>query len=95
MIWENLEEYMDRQLEQNKKNDYFKEKDCKNCIWHDTSCTQFHCRQITRQQINAVLNIIDLCETTVGNSSEDTFKVYMAKVIAFEHIADELKGGHR
>jgi len=68
-------------------------KDCPNCIWHDTSCTKYYCQQITRSQIMSVMNIITMCEGIQANEHETFVGRETAKVVAYEHIAEILKGG--
>lgn len=71
--------------------EYLGKRDCANCIWHDTSCTKFYCQQITRKQITSVLNLIELCEGIQNNEAKGFLEKETAKVVAYEHIRDELE----
>ena len=72
--------------------EYYGKRDCQNCIWHDTSCTKFYCQQITRSQITSVLHIMEMCEGIQANEHETFVGKETAKVVAYEHIAEILKG---
>ena len=72
--------------------EYFGKRDCQNCIWHDTSCTKFYCQQITRSQITSVLHIMETCEGVLADDKAGFMEKETAKVVAYEHIAEILKG---
>lgn len=69
-------------------------RDCANCIWHDTSCTKFYCQEITRSQIMRILGVVSTCEAVQENTHAGFMEKETAKVVAYEHIAEILKGGH-
>lgn len=73
-------------------NEYGK-KACSNCIWHDTSCTMFSCQEVTRNQILRVLSLLEICEGVQADDKAGFMEKETAKVVAYEHIADILKGG--
>ena len=72
----------------------YEKRDCSNCIWHDTSCTKFYCQQITRRQIMIILSLLEICEGVQADDKAGFMEKETAKVVAYEHIADILKGGH-
>lgn len=74
--------------------EYYGKRDCPNCIWNDTSCTKFYCQQITRKQIMSVLSLLEMCEGVQADDKTGFMEKETAKVVAYEHIAEILKGGH-
>lgn len=53
---------------------------------------KFYCQQITRSQITSVLHIMEMCEGIQANEDETFAGKETAKVVAYEHIAEILKG---
>lgn len=72
--------------------EYYGKRDCEHCIWHDTSCTKFYCQQLTRKQIMNVLDVMEMCEGVLKDSGAGFMEKETAKVVAYEHMADILKG---
>ena len=71
-----------------------REKECFSCIYQGTStCSRFDCKELSYKQIRNVLKVIEMCEGIQANEGETFVGKETAKVVAYEHIADILKGG--
>lgn len=70
-----------------------REQTCFSCIFQGTSaCDRFHCIEVSYKQIRRVLKVIEMCEGIQANENETFVGKETAKVVAYEHIAEILKG---
>ena len=71
-----------------------REKKCFSCIYQGTStCSRFDCKELSYKQIRNVLKVIEMCEGVQADDKVGFIEKETAKVVAYEHIADILKGG--
>ena len=70
-----------------------REKECFSCIYQGMSiCSRFDCKELSYKQIRNVLKVIEMCEGVQADNKAGFMEKETAKVVAYEHIAEILKG---